>query len=314
MDTWIVRWAVSRSRRVSAAGRQPSCAAALALALLGAGSAPSALAIYSCQAGAGPSVSGGSADSCGLNKYQVSVTSTVVNAAGVSYFGNAAASLPKGTQSGGITIADTAADGFGPPAANGSFYSELLADFRIVGPASASPLPVSFVFAASGTIAGNCVDCEAFLGSSIRLQRPGLLLEVSGGRTRFTGWTSDTNAFGGSGVSQATGSGLAGKFVFDAAGLLNQPLRLTSNVSGGVAFTGPNPDGVTLSADASNTVLFNLLLPAGYSIVADPAVVPFLTTPVLTSPIPEPQAAALFSAGLFALVAVVGRRRRAAPA
>jgi hypothetical protein len=277
-----------------------------ALAGLSAGYSAPARAILSCEAGAGPTVSGGSFDSCGLNKYQAS-TSSNFPGAGVAYQGSAVVSPSNGAQGGAISLFDNTPDGVGPPPANGNFYSNLLVDFRISGPASGGSIPVTVLSGGSGSIAADCVNCEASISYLLRLERTGLLIELTAGRTRSSAWATNTTFIGAAGTAAAVPQGFGGTFTFDAAGLLNQTIRLTSNLSGTVALTGANPEGAAVSADASNTALFNVILPAGYSIVAEPSAVPLLTNPVLQ--VPEPESFVLLSVGLLALGGVVRRSR-----
>lgn len=277
----------------------------IALTGLAAGYSIPAFAILSCEAGAGPTVSGGSSDSCGLNKYSASATSNV-SGAGVGYVGSASVSPSGGAQGGSISIFDNVPeDGAGPPVANGSFYANLLVDFRITGPASGTAVPVTVLSGVDGGFARDCTNCEASLSYLLRLQRTGFLLEVTGGRTLNSNWVTNKNLVGPIGDLTAAQDGFGGAFTFDAAGFLGQNIRLTSNLSGAVAFTGPNAPGAALSANASQTALFNLILPAGYSIVADPVAVPLLTNPVL---VPEPGSVVLLSAGLVTLAGIARRR------
>ncbi|MBX9964650.1 MAG: hypothetical protein K2Y35_16440 [Burkholderiales bacterium] len=283
--------------------------ALIAVTCLLVGHGTPAFAIASCNAGAGPTVSGGSGDSCGLNKYAVTVTS-VVDGGGVGYNGGAATSLISGSQSGSISIFDNLNDGQGPPVANGNFYSNLLVDFTISGPASAAPLPTTLLIGVAGSVAGTCTNCEGQISYSLSLQRGSLLnISVSGGQGPGSDWAASIgSSVGATGsLSNIDDKGFNGALTFDAASLLNQSFRLTASVSGTVNFTGPNPSGASLTADASHTALFNLILPAGYSIVASPNAVPFLTAPVLL--VPEPAAASLVSIGLAALSVVAARRR-----
>jgi hypothetical protein len=145
------------------------------------------------------------------------------------------------------------------------------------------------------------------------VQGVGVLLEVTGGQTYFNGaasnWVINRNEIGAAGGTTVYVPGGGGTVTnFDASTVLNQDLRFTGNLSGSAAFTGQNAAGSSLSVNASNTGLFNLLLPAGYSIVANPSQVPWLATPTLTAPVPEPRSTALFAAGL-AIAGLVARRR-----
>lgn len=266
-------------------------------------SAP-ALAILSCEAGAGPTVSGGSGDSCGLNKYQASANSNVAGP-GVAYFGSASVLPSTGAQSGRISLSDNLQDGLGPPLANGNFYSNLLVDFRITGPASAVAVPVTVLSSVTGGIADNCVNCDASISYLFRLDHPALQVQLTAGRTRGSDWVTNKTTVGADGDVSSTAQGFGGAFTFNAASLLFQPIRLTSNLSGTVALTNANPEGAAISADASNTALFNVIVPAGYSVVAEPSFVPLLTNPVLL--VPEPEPVALLTVGLIALVAGVRR-------
>lgn len=291
--------------------RARTVALLVALAGLATGYSVPAFAIFSCDAGAGPTVSGGSADSCGLNKYQANATSNV-DGAGVAYAGTASTNLSTGSQSGAISLFDNTQDGLGPPVANGNFYSNLLVDFRISGPASSGPLPSVLLLSVTGTVNDVCVNCEGSISYNLSLQsfQAGLLnVGVSGGRTHNSDWTSNVySSIGASGGLTNAAGGFNGALTFDAAGLVNQSLRLTATLGGTVALTGPNPSGASITADASNTGLFNLILPAGYSIVANPASVTFLTAPVLQ--VPEPATVGLTIAGLGMLGAVAKRRSR----
>ena len=284
----------------------------LALAGLATGYSAPAFAIFSCDAGAGPTVSGGSGDSCGLNKYQANAVSNV-GGAGVAYAGSASTNLSTGSQSGAISLFDNTQDGIGPPVANGNFYSNLLVDFRISGPASAVPLPSILLVSATGNVVDDCVNCDGNISYNLLLQSfqgSPLNVGVSGGRTHNSNWTSNVySSIGATGGLTSDSSGFHGALTFDAAGLVNLPLRLTANLSGTVAFTGPNPSGAAISADASNTGLFNLILPSGYTIVANPASVTLLTAPVLQ--VPEPATIGLMMAGLVMMLgAVAGRSSR----
>jgi hypothetical protein len=281
--------------------------ALIALTGLSAGYSIPAFAILSCEAGAGPTVSGGSAESCGLNKYSASAVANV-NGAGVGYVGSATVTPSSGSQGGRISIFDNLSDdGTGPPVANGRFYANLLVDFKITGPASGNAVPVTVLSGVDGGFARDCVNCEASISYLLQLERPGFKLEVTGGRTLNSNWVTNTSLIGATGALTAAQDGFGGAFAFDAAGFLGQNIRLTSNLSGTVAFTGPNAPGAALAANASQTALFNVILPAGYSIVAEPAVVPLLTNPVL---VPEPGSIVLLSGGLVTLLCVARRNSR----
>jgi hypothetical protein len=143
----------------------------------------------------------------------------------------------------------------------------------------------------------------------------GFRMRTSGGRTlSSTEWTvtsskSDTS---GRGLNPSTFESEAGDFAsgvlsFDAASVIGQTFRLTSSLNGNAHLTGVNPSTAFVTVDAGHTALFNVLLPAGYALVAVPGSVPLLTEPILLA-VPEPSSYVLMAAGL-ALIGVAARRR-----
>jgi hypothetical protein len=269
----------------------------LVLVALG-GSAP-AHAILSCQAGAGPTL-GGAFDECAplASKFEANAEST---------HGNASVSALTGSMAGMVTVAPST---FG----DGRFYGELIVDFRINGPAPSGSVPVDFIFSTEGSIAGDCTNCEANIGASHRIDSvsfSGFQMRTSAARTRTSDWISSHSEFDTSGLGldpSYTADGItSGRLSFDAAMVLGHTFRLTANLSGNAHLTGPNAPEAFLTADASHTALFNILVPAGYSVSANPAHYPFLTAPIL-QPVPEPSTYILMAVGL-GLVGVAARHR-----
>lgn len=126
---------------------------------------------------------------------------------------------------------------------------------------------------------------------------------VSGGRTRFSDWLASSSASGLNGttaVSPLDADTVGGTLTFDIASVLGHTFRLQGNVGGNAHFTGANAPSSSISADASNTLLFNLILPDGCSLVPLPAESQLLAAPQLQS-VPIPASLWLLGSGLLGL-------------
>jgi hypothetical protein len=262
-------------------------------------SAP-AHAILSCQAGAGQTL-GGAFDACNPLSGKFEATATSVH-------GSASVDARSGSMSGNVTVSPSTIG-------DGRFFGELIVDFRISGAPSGGSVPVGFIFSTSGTIAGDCTNCEANVGNSYQIDSvsfSGFQMRASAARTRSTGWLVTTSQFDTSGFDlnpsasdSESGDTVSGLLSFDAALALGHTFRLTANLSGNAHLTGVNDPSAFLTVDSGDTALFNILLPAGYTLTAEPSHYPFLTTAIL---VPEPSAYALMAVGL-GLVGLAARRR-----
>lgn len=272
----------------------------LLLALV-AGSAP-AHAILSCSAGAGP-IFGGSFDEC-------TPLSNKFHAAAESDYGNASVSATNGSMSGKVTISPATIN-------DGRFYSELIADFRINGPAPSGSLLVDFIFLTQGSISGNCTNCEADLGFSYRIDSvsfSGFQMQAAAARTRTSDWVVSSSGSDNSGFNliptdsiSFLGDTASGGLSFNAASVVGHTFRLTSTLSGNAHLTGPNASDAVLTIDSGNTALFNILLPSGYTLSAVPSNYSFLTTPIL-QPIPEPALVVQLLVGLGSIALIFMRK------
>jgi hypothetical protein len=270
-------------------------------------SAHAAHAIASCSAQAvGPG------DNCGLGKpYAVSPETQTVGTHVITT-GSASVDLPTGALRGAIRMTDGPAPG-GTGAANASFAASLVVDFRILGPAGAPSVPVQMISALGGNLSATCTwpGCEGSLGYSVRLDSvsfSGFEAKASGVTTLVQPWLYSSSADDNSGrnlvpVASHTPASDGGSFMFafDAAQAVGHTLRATIDLSANLYLHGA-PDGTVMAADASHTALFNVLVPAGYSV--DAFGVDLLTQPLL---VPEPPSALLALAG----AAIIGVRRRA---
>ncbi len=265
-------------------------------------SAPS-YAIYSCDAAAGFIAGAGSGDSCGLNKYGAHVSYNV-GESGIYIEGAAHTVLAKGAMNGHISL-----DGTG----DAQFYSNMLVDFTINGPASSAQLPVNLIFSFAGSIATNCSNCDADLNFSSQLQAAGLNLRAASGRIMHNGVISDWNTSLTTQGLNSTGSIVLfdpdtnmGSITFDASTILGQNLRFTGALGANVHL---NALGViNITADHSN--LFNILLPDGYTLSAGNT--NFLSDPTLIAlpEVPLPTTAVLFISGLMTFAGTAFARRR----
>jgi hypothetical protein len=282
------------------------CGVALAL-LVG---AHAAHAIASCSAQAvGPG------DNCGLGKPNAVSPETQTVGTHVITTGSASVDLPTGALRGAIRISDGPALG-GTGAANASFAASLLVDFRILGPAGAPSVPAQLISTLGGSLSATCTwpACEASLGYRVELDSvsfSGFHAQATGLTTLVQPWMYSSSAYDNSGRNLApvasyapASDGGSFMFAFDAAQAVGHTLRATIDLSANLYLHGA-PDGTVMAADASHTALFNVLLPAGYSV--DAFGVSVLTQPLL---VPEPPAALLALAG----IGVLGLRRRAAAA
>lgn len=271
-------------------------------------SAHAAHAIASCSAQAvGPG------DNCGLNKPNAVSPEAQIVGTHVITTGSASVDLPSGALRGAVRISDGPAPG-GTGAANASFASSLLVDFRIVGPAGAPSVPVRLLSSLGGTLSASCAwpACEASLGYRIELDSVsfgGFHAEATGlTKLNQSGWLYSSSSYDNSGrnlapVASHTPAGDGGLFMFDFNGAqaIDHTLRARIDLSAQLYLHGA-PDGTVMAADAGHTALFNVLVPSGYSV--DTFGVQLLTNPLL---VPEPPSALLALAG----VAIIGLGRRA---
>ena len=224
-------------------------------------------------------------------------------------YGSAYVDAKTGSMGGSITLADSASPG-GPGFGDGYFGVSFDETFRITGPASAGPVLANMMFDVSGSISGNCTFCAGQITFHYRLDGAnftGFQSSVSGSRSLAQpDWTINTNLNGLNSSASIDPDAPVGSLYFDVSSVLGYEIRIRGDLGGSVTFYGGDTDGASISADASHTALFNILLPEGYTLTPKTNV-NFLAAPVL-QPVPVPAAAWLFGSGLVGLIGLARRK------
>ena len=272
-------------------------------------SAP-AHALLSCNAAA-KTIAGGASDSCvpANNKFE---------AVAAAPTGGAYVNAKNGSAGGSIFVTSSTR--------SGSFHGELVVDFRIDGPTPIGNFPVDFIFSGHGSITGDCINCDAELFFRHRIDglsvdnffveaRSGRKRNVLGGIEYIQNWEDQFSFYDGSGFnmnpSHSTsllGDTVNGVVTFDAASVLGQTFRLTSRLQANAHVSLYDLPTAYAMVDSSNTSLFNIVLPDGYTLSTWPSGYPFLATPIL-QPIPEPAVVVQLLAGLGGIAIVLWKRR-----
>lgn len=248
-------------------------------------------------------------DLCTGQDYSAEVATTQDRGAYIRY-GSAYVDARTGSMGGRISLVDSALPG-GPGLGNGQFGTSFDETFRITGPASSGPVIANMIFDVSGSISGNCVGCNGDITFLFRLDGAnftGFQSSVSGSRSLAQPqWTVNSSLFGLNSSAAIDPNNPVGTLSFDVSSRIGYEIRIRGDLGASVAFVAANPEGASITADASHTALFNIVLPAGYTLTPKTNA-NFLAAPVLQA-VPVPTSVWLFGSGLLGLIGLNKRRR-----
>lgn len=166
------------------------------------------------------------------------------------------------------------------------------------------------IFDVSGSISGNCTNCNGDISFLFRLDGAnftGFQSSVSGARSLAQPeWTINNQLSGLSSSVSIDPNNPIGTLSFDVSSKIGFEIRIRGDLGASVALTA-GPEGASITADASHTALFNIILPPGYTLTPKTNA-NFLAAPVLQA-VPVPTAVWLFASGLFGLISVSRRNR-----